>query len=447
MKNILNKFIILSLVFMAMNQAYGSETLSFEDAYSLMMQNNKGLKAIMKSVEEKKYKRRAAVGHFLPTVGLNSTYAHLDDNQGFNIMGFSMDIQKQNLWYLGAGANWNIFTGGKILAYNSAARANFDGANQKLREKTNELTVELIKRYYGLRLAEDVVKVREQVLESVQGHLEDALKLEKAGIIARTERLHAEVALSEAERELKAAIRDKNVVEKSLYNLVQSRDKESGSDEFTAASDLFIYTGELKSQEEFLEATLKNNTSLKLLDVKKRLAKANFRSEVGNYSPTVSLFAYDIMASDDLTQLAPRWALGGTVNFTVFDGLSRYNNVRAAKALKEQTQYEIEDAKEGIELLVNKYYQELLKYQEQYESTDKSIERAQEALRVSKISFKEGLSTSLSVTDAQSALAGVKIARLSSVYNYDVTLAELLSLKGYAGEIIEYMKTSKTEKL
>lgn len=153
------------------------------------------------------------------------------------------------------------------------------------------------------------------------------------------------------------------------------------------------------------------------------------------------------MASDDLTQLAPRWALGGTVNFTVFDGLSRYNNLKAAKAVKEQTEFEIEDAKEGIELLVNKYYQELLKYQEQYESTDKSIERAQEALRVSKLSFKEGLSTSLSVTDAQSALAAVKIARLSSVYNYDVTLAELISLQGRAGEIVEYIKNSKTEKL
>ncbi len=446
MKKIFSRIIILSICLM-INQAYSSEALTFDEAYTLMLQNNKGLKAVLKSVEEKKYKKRAAIGHFLPTVNLNSTYAHLDDNQGFNIMGFSMDIQKQNLWYLGAGANWNIFTGGKILAYNSAARANFEGANQKYREKTNELTVELIKRYYGLRLAEDIVKVREQVLESVQGHLNDAIKLEKAGVIAKTERLHAEVAFSEAERELKAALRDKNVVEKSLYNLVQSKDKETGGEEFSASSDLFIYTGELPSKEDFLKQTMKSNTSLKLLDVKKRLAKANFRSEAGNYSPTVSLFAYDIMASDDLTQLAPRWALGGIVNFTIFDGLSRYNNLKAAKALKEQTEYEIEDAQEGIELLVNKYYQELLKYKEQYESTDKSIEMAQESLRVSKISFKEGLSTSLSVTDAESVLAAVKIARLSSVYNYDVTLSELLSLKGSAGEIIEYIKNSKTEKL
>ena len=447
MKKILNRLIILSLCLTLTNQAFGTEALTFEDAYSLMLQNNKGLKAVLKSVEEKKYKKRAAVGHFLPSVNLNSTYAHLDEEQGFTFFGFPLTLQKQNLWYLGAGANWNIFTGGKILAYNSAARANFEGANQKYKEKTNELTVELIKRYYGLRLAEDIVKVREQVLESVQGHLDDAIKLEKSGVIAKSERLHAEVALSEAERELKAAIRDKNVVEKSLYNLVQSKDKESGSDEFTAVSDLFIFTGDLPSQEDFLAQTLKTNTSLKLLDVKKKLAKANFRSEVGNYSPTVTLFAYDILASDDLTQIAPRWAFGGSVNFTVFDGLSRFNNVKAAKALKEQTEYEIEDAKEGIELLVNKYYQELLKFKEQYESTDKSIERAEESLRVSKISFKEGLSTSLSVTDAQSALAGVKIARLSSVYNYDVTLAELLSLQGSAGEIVEYIKNSKTEKL
>ena len=334
------------------------------------------------------------------------------------------------------GANWNVFTGGRILAANSAARANFEGANQKYREKVNELTVDLIKRYYGLRLAEDVVKVRKQVLESVQGHLEDAKKLEKAGIIAKSERLHAEVAYSEAERELKSAIRDKNIVEKSLFSLVQNKDKDNENGEFSASSNLFMFQGTLPSQEDFLKMTMKSNTSLKLLDVKKRLARANFRSEVGNYFPTINLFAYDMMATADVG-----------LNFNVFDGFSRFNNVMAAKALKEQTQYEIEDAQEGIELLVNKYYQEILKYQEQYESTDKSIEMAQEALRVSELSFKEGLSTSLSVTDAQSTLAAAKIARLNSIYNYDVALSELLSLQGSAGQIVDYIKNSKTEQL
>ena len=193
--------------------------------------------------------------------------------------------------------------------------------------------------------------------------------------------------------------------------------------------------------------TMKSNTSLKLLDVKKRLARANFRSEMSNYFPTINLFAYDIMSTADVSKLAPTWVMGASLNFNVFDGLSRYNKVMAAKALKEQTQYEIEDAQEGIELLVNKYYQELLKYQEQYESTDKSIEMAKEALRVSELSFKEGLSTSLSVTDAQSVIAAAKIARLNSIYNYDVTLSELLSLQGSAGQIVDYIKNSKTEQL
>lgn len=447
MKNIFSKTLILSVCLMLNSISFGAEALTFEDAYTLMIKNNKGLKAASKAVEEKKYKKRAAIGHFLPSVGLNMTYTHLDDEQGFNFFGMSIPVQKQDLYWVGMGANWNVFTGGRILAANSAARANFEGANQKYKEKVNELTVDLIKRYYGLRLAEDVVKVREQVLESVQGHLEDAKKLEKAGIIAKSERLHAEVAYSEAERELKAAIRDKNVVEKSLFSLVQNKDKNNENGEFSASSNLFMFQGTLPSQEDFLKMTMKSNTSLKLLDVKKRLARANFRSEVGNYFPTINLFAYDIMGSADLTQLAPRWAMGASLNFNVFDGFSRFNNVMAAKALKEQTQYEIEDAQEGIELLVNKYYQELLKYQEQYESTDKSIEMAQEALRVSELSFKEGLSTSLSVTDAQSTLAAAKIARLNSIYNYDVALSELLSLQGSAGQIVDYIKNSKTEQL
>ena len=94
MKNILSKTLILSACLMLNSISIGAEALSFEDAYTLMIKNNKGLKAASKVVEEKKYKKRAAMGHFLPSVGLNMTYAHLDEEQGFNFFNMSIPVQK-----------------------------------------------------------------------------------------------------------------------------------------------------------------------------------------------------------------------------------------------------------------------------------------------------------------------------------------------------------------
>lgn len=421
--------------------------LSIEQAYDLMLVNNKSLQAATEAVEEKRHKKNAAIGHFFPKIAVNSTFTSLSEPIGLPLGSKTLTLQEDKVWGVGAGAVWNVFTGGKILAMNSAARAMYTGSNEKLREVKGDLTCELIKRYYGLKLANDVIKVREQVLETTKKHLEDAKKLEKNGIIAKSERLHAEVAFSKAEREYKASLRDANVIQEGLKSLIKADNADLKDVEVSPVSSLFIYSKDFENLNDYQKTALENNPLLKQAEVKKKLAQANYRSEVSNYSPVVSLFAYDIFGSKDLSGGVPRWAMGASVNFLAFDGFTRYNNVKAADSYRKQINYEIEEAQNNIQTLVNKKYQELLKYKEQYESTNKSIESAQESLRITTKSFQEGYATSLAVTDAQTALAGVKIDRLNAIYNYDVTLAELLKTNGKSESIMEHIKNSTTEKL
>lgn len=422
--------------------------ISFEQAYELMLANNNELKQIFEEIKEKKYRKNAAVGHYFPKVGIQSTYLQFDNpiNVGLGPLG-TLTLQDKQLWYGAAGVTWNIFTGGKIVALNSAARAKLEATNEKYKEVTNRLISELVKRYYGLTLANDVVTVRKQVMETTKKHLDDAIKLEKAGIISKSERLHADVAYEQAQREYLAAIRDRNVVEEGLKVLIKADNVELKDVEVNPKSNLFMYKSDLAKLEEFKEIALKNNPQLKQLNAKKKAVQANYRANVANYMPTVSVFAYDIFTSKNQSYQIPHWAIGGSANWLLFDGLTRENELRAANSMRKQVQYETINAQNNIECLVAKNYQELMKYKEQYESTDKSIESAKEALRTANLAFKEGLGTSLAVTDAQTALSGVKIERLNAIYNYDKTLVELLSTNGSAEEILNYIKNSEKEKL
>lgn len=431
--------------------------LSFEQAYELMLSNNNSIKATLEEIKEKKYLKNAAVGAFFPKVCLNSTYARLDDPITVGVAPIvtpigtltpsPITLQDQNLWAASAGAVWNIFTGGKILALNSAARAKLEATNQKYRAVSNDLICELVRRYYGLRFAEDVITVRKQVYDTTKKHLSDAKKLEAAGIIPKSERLHAEVAYSQAERDYEDSIRDRNIIEEGLKTLIKADNVDLRGVEISAGSSLFVYNKDFSKLDEFQAIALKNNPNLKQMDAKKKLAQANYRAQVANYSPTVSLFAYDILASKDLSYQIPRWTVGATANWMIFDGLSRENNVKAADSIRKQVKYETIDAQNNVESLVTKKYEELMKYKDQYDSTNKSIENANEALRVSTIAFNEGMGTSLSVTDADTALMGVKMQRLNAIYNYDVTLTELLKTNGSAEEILKYIKDSTKEKL
>src|SRR5574344_1436052 len=122
--------------------------ISFEKAYELMLENNNELKQIFEEIKEKKYKKNAARGHYFPKIGVQSTYIQFDNpiNVGMGPLG-TLTLQDKQLWYGAAGVTWNIFTGGKIFALNSAARAKLEATNEKYKEITNALISELVKRY------------------------------------------------------------------------------------------------------------------------------------------------------------------------------------------------------------------------------------------------------------------------------------------------------------
>ncbi len=461
MKKILSLFFIAGIllvqpVFSAEVKKGGIERvdLTFEQAYELMLENNNKLKAYNELIKQMKFEKRSALGQFSPKVVLNATYIHFDDNLTLTSSGkvmaipFSANtlIQDQNVFTAGGAVVWNIFTGGKLLSNHAAARAKLEASNEKYREVQDELTLELVKRYYGLRMARDVVEVRKQVADGIGKHLKDAKLLEKEGIISKSERLHAEVAYADAMRDYKASLRDTNVIEEGLKTLIKAQDANLKDVCIQPNSLLFVYddsTIDIVAMKENVKA---NNPQLKQLRAKKKALNAKYHAKMANYSPTLSLFAYDVAAASHLSEAFPRAAIGGTANWLLFDGFSRYNDVKAANSERKMVDFEISDAEYNLESLVVKQYQELMKYKEQYDSSSKSIENAQEALRTSSLAFKEGFGTSLQVTDAQMMLSKVKIERLNSIYNYDVTLADLLKTNGDTKAILNYVSNSKTEK-
>lgn len=423
--------------------------ITFQQAYELMLENNNALKAYNELINKQKYEKRAAIGEFLPKIALNATYLHFNENLTLNSSGKVMNfpfsattmIQDQNVFTMGGFAVWNIFTGGKLLSNHAAARAKLEAADKKYCEIKDNLTLELVKRYYGLRLAKETVQVRLQVKDGMEKHLRDAKLLEKEGMISKSERLHAEVAYSDAVREYKASLRDLNIVEEGLKTLIKSEDANLKDISIEPVSLLFVSNGKDIDVEEMKRNAVANNPQLLQLRAKKKALNAKYHAQMANYSPTVSLVAYDIFAKDNLSQAFPTAAVGVTANWLLFDGLSRYNNVRAANSERKMADYEIADAQYNIESLVVKQYQDLMKYKERYESSDKSLENAKEALRTADLAFREGLGTSLQVTDAQMMLSKVKIERLKSIYDYDVTLADLLKTNGDAREFVNFTVT------
>ncbi len=434
-----------------------AEELSFDQALGRLREKNESVKAAQMEEEQKKHEKAAAQGLYFPKVQFGARYTRIDEPITIDlndirtvILGlhpvvpaemvpsFEKTVQDDKFWRANVTAFWPIFTGGQILAGNRAADAFLNESREKLRYTESTLTTELVRRYFGLRLARKVFEVRKQVLEGMDKHLYQAKKLEENGMIARAERLHAEVAWAEAEREYKRAKRNEKIAQTALSNILSSKDT------IDPTSSLFLLR-KVEFLAEFRSRVIGNNPILKQLAAKKDAAHQSYKKEMGTLFPQVLLFGQYELYKEDLTMLDPEWAVGVGVNFPLFQGGARLNRLKAAKSLEEKVFYLEQRANRDIETLVEKRYHELMKALEQYEALESALVSTREYLRVRTRSFEEGFATSVDVVDAQLALSRVKIESLVAVYDFDVALAELLEASGESEKFETYRARADLE--
>jgi outer membrane protein TolC len=347
-------------------------------------------------------------------------------------------IQEKQFAAVNANFIWPVYTGGKINAANKASAIYEEEAGLEKKQKQGELLSELATRYYGLVLAEQACKVREQVSEAMKKHLFDSQKLSEQGQIAKVEHLHAQVANSDAERELKKANREVTIVKRALQNTMAVGD----SSDLTPASRLFILKN-IEDENFFIAMALRNNPQLQQVDSKRELAATGVKLEKSNYLPTVALTGTYDLANKDLSPYVPDWMVGVGLKWSLFEGTSRYRNLQAAKFKEDQVEQAGLKAEEDIKTVIKKLHQQLGMQVEQLEELDKTLEFAQTYVESRDKAFHEGLSTSTELVDANLLLAKVKIDRLQAMYNYDVTLATLVQVCGSPELFLEYQTSNQ----
>jgi outer membrane protein TolC len=456
----IKKILLFALVFILVSvfncPNIMAEDLSFNQALERMYSVNESLKASKSGLNKSEYEKKAAQGLYFPNLWINGRHTYIDDEitidlndirtvigtlHGINpsiLPSFESKVQSSQFSNADINFSWMIFTGGKITAANKAADALVSENKEQLLYTKAILTTELAERYYGYILSIEVSKVYKQVLEGIEQHLNQAKKLEKSGILSNSERLHAEVAYADALRQYKKSVRKTRIVQAGLKNTLSSEEI------ITPVSNLFL-TQKIKSLEEYIEEAGKNNHLLKKIAAKKEQAIQGVEAQKSSHLPKVYLFGTYELYQDDLTLLEPEWAAGVGVNLPIFEGFSTTHKILAAKKLTDQVRYIEAKTKRDIETLVEKIHNELMMEIEQFEALKKSMEFANENVRVIKRAFNAGMATSLSVVDAQLALSKVKIEKLYAVYGFDVALAKLLEVCGLSGQYESYQNYNDVE--
>ena len=254
--------------------------LTFHQALERMVNKNETLKAFGSVVDKSEHLMKATRGLYYPKIWVDGKHTRMDDEilidlndirlvmgtlHGINpyiLPSFETRVQDSSFSTANINLSWMIFAGGKILAANGAADARVIESKEQFLYAKSILTTELAKRYYGYLFSMEAVGVYEQMLNGIEQHLNQARKLEKSGMLAQSERIHAEAAHAEALRKYKKSVRKTEIVQSGLKNTLSSEEI------IAPVSPLFL-TKKILPLGEYLDNAKRKNHLLKKLAAKK----------------------------------------------------------------------------------------------------------------------------------------------------------------------------------
>ena len=323
---------------------------------------------------------------------------------------------------LGLSSVWPLYTGGRLDAVKQIAAGRADEAGAGVQAAQDEAATQLAQRYFTVQLARKAWQLRSTAVDVAREHQRMARKMEGSGLIARVERLKADVAVDNAQREAAKAGSDLELAQLALRRLLDT----PGAVEPT--TPLFVHARPAGSLASFVEAAMTSNAAWKQIDSKRRQAAGSVQLQGRAFSPTVIGIAnYNLNRG---SSSRANWLVGVAVSVPLVERIDRAKMMSAARLEQQRVEVAAEQAGRDIPTLAESQWRAMEDARQRYLAMGSAIELAHETLRLAQVGFRNGQATSADVADAALNDTRSGLERAQAAYEYVVALARLLATAG-----------------
>ena len=422
-------------------------SLSLDTAIYIAFANNKDIRIQEQELDVSKAQILGARSEFLPTVNVGTGYTHNGAVLKYSTTanpkkdpGIFTGYENNNL--LSATVNQTVYNGGANIANFKQALLGLDTSEVTLRAKKLDVEFEAKRLYYGLLLAYETERIAQELVDQAQAHYEDTQHMYEQGTASRFDVLQSKVAVSKQIPELVKAKNSIDLIKADLKKLLGFKMQDN-----IIVDERLHYTQIEIKEGEFLKEAYLNQPEMILkslgIDINKwsiQMAKAGWRPQVNAFG------GYEYQSndwSDMITSRHGNWQAGVSVNMPVFDAWSSKAKVDEAKAKYRQAILEKGNVTDQIAVDIRKACLDLNQAEAIIESQKESLDEAKEALRISIVSFANGVGTNLDVLDSQTSLAQVEQSLSQGIYDY--LMAEAFLDRTRAKSYIVEVRNEKKE--
>ena len=328
-----------------------------------------------------------------------------------------------------------VYGGGRVNAALRAAKLSDQIATLGFQRTVADTILDVRKAFYQILLNKALAEVREQSVILLEQQLLDTQSRFEVGSVPRFNVLRAEVELANAKPPLIRAQSDLRLSKESLVKLL-AIDSTAQTNNFTPINfdGKLVYEHRAWDLPTALEQALNHRPELLQAERQIGVAKANVKVASSGYKPQATLFGiygwHDSVFTNAIDSTREGWTVGASMTWALFDGMLTHGRVTEARAQLEEANLDYADMRRRVELDVRQAYSDYLQTMELIEAEKKTVEEAEESLRLAEARFRAGSGTQLDVLSAQTALTDARSNEIQALHDYNVAIATLERVTG-----------------
>lgn len=423
--------IIYTILITGLIPAQEKLSITVEEAIDLGLKNSKTLNSSLARWKSSEAKLKEVNASRLPSLKVSAGYTRLSKVDPFNITTpfgvFEISPSILDNYQTKLTLAQPLFTGFRLKSSSDIAEYSANASQEDFNKDKNELVFNIRNGYWGLFKAQQIKKVIDENVLQVNAHLTDAQNLLNQGMLTNNDVLKIEVQYNDA---LLRQIDANNNLELAMIALNSTMG-------IPLSTKIEIESSTGKTTEWFDEVDV---LVKRAFDRRSEVKSANYRiqaSESGvtlaqsTWYPQIFLFSnlyysrpnQRIVPAKD--QFKETWDAGVSLSWDVWNWLSTSYQTQQAEANLIQTQEGLGILKDAITLEVTQNYLTVNQNTRKIEISEIGVKQAEENMRITSERFKQGLTTSSEVIDAEVALLQAKTNYTNSLVDYELSKAKL----------------------
>jgi outer membrane protein TolC len=414
-----------------------AEDLTLESCIRAALAKNPNAGATALRLEAARATITQAKSAYYPLFMLSGDY-RLSDNP---TQAFMMQLNQRNLNISDPGFNPNdpsstdnlrVSLGMKYSLYDRGVRSTEsnvaelgrDANVEQLAAVRNELIYQVTRGYYGVLQIQDLVNVQQETVASLEENLRVATERYRAGSAVKTDVLNLEVRLAQAREDL---IRARNGVQLAVASLNTAIGEQlvEETSRLTPAGNNNLPMPAMPDL-----TVIENRPEMRAAKNRTQIQQRKTRGSRSRYYPQVNAYgSYDV-DTGDLDNFEGSYVVGVMAEWEFFDGFRTSGSVNQADNEWRAAQQEEENLRNQLTLDLRRAHIQVSESRQRVAVTRKSVESAEEALRITRVRYREGAANITELLTAQVGVTASQSRSVAAFYDYLIALSNLERSQG-----------------